>query len=87
MPKKAYLANHFNSHALKQKYLKSQDSVESRRWGVLWKVSLGWTIKKSALALGCEYSWQRPRPKHRACEEKSQQEFKENLPRKVKQLQ
>ena len=177
MPKKAYLANHFNSHELKQKYLKSQDSVESRRWGVLWKVSLGWTIKNSALALGidyqyakkivkrynelgaegvknqrkatrnhrrgkppllndqqlhslttalkespidagiwtgpkvarwieketqiekvgnqrgwdylkkCDYSWQRPRPKHRACDEKSQQEFKENLPIKVKQLQ
>lgn len=169
MPKKAYLANHFNSHALKQKYLKSQDSVESRRWGVLWKVSLGWTIKNSALALGidyqyakkivkrynelgaegvknqrkttrnhrrgkppllndqqlhslikalkespsdggiwtgpkvarwieketqvekvgnqrgwdylkkCGYSWQRPRPKHRACDEKSQQEYKRKL--------
>lgn len=177
MPKAAYLANHFNSNELKQKYLKSKDPVESRRWGLLWKISLGWTIKNSALALGidyqyakkilkrynetgsdgvknrrktplthrrgkpsllnhqqlekliqalkeppsdqgvwtgpkvarwiekethrekvsnqrgwdylkkCNYSWQRPRPKHRQGSGQLQQQFKENLPRLVKQLQ
>lgn len=177
MPRKAYLANHFNSHELKQRYLKSKDPVESRRWGLLWKVSLGWTIKNSALAIGinyqyakkivnrynelgaeavknqrktprnhrrgkppllndqqlqklmralrerpsdngiwtgpkvarwieketqiekvgsqrgwdylkkCNYSWQSPRPKHRQGDEQLQQQFKENLPLKIKELQ
>ncbi|MBD6615433.1 IS630 family transposase [Komarekiella sp. 'clone 1'] len=57
MPKKAYLANHFNSDELKQKYLKSQDAVESRRWHLLWKVSLNWSIKNSALAVGINYDY------------------------------
>lgn len=151
--------------------------MESRRWGLLWKISLGWTIKNSALALGidyqyakkilkrynetgsdgvknrrktplthrpckpsllnhqqlekltqalkeppsdqgvwtgpkvarwiekethrekvsnqrgwdylkkCNYSWQRPRPKHRQGSGQLQQQFKENLPQLVKQLQ
>ena len=46
MPKTAYLANHFSSGELKEKYLKSKDSVEARRWHLLWKISLGWTIKR-----------------------------------------
>jgi transposase len=57
MPKQAYLANHYSSDELKQKYIKSQDSVESRRWHLLWKVSLGWTIKNSALAVGINYDY------------------------------
>lgn len=57
MPKKAHLANHFNSQELKQKYLKSQDPIESRRWHLLWKVSLGWTIKNSALVVGVDYQY------------------------------
>ena len=57
MPKKAYLAPHFSSNELKQKYLKSQDSVESRRWHLLWKVSLGWTLKDSAVAVGINYDY------------------------------
>lgn len=57
MPKKAYLAPHLSSFELKKKYLKSQDSVESRRWHLLWKVSLGWTIKNSALAIGINYDY------------------------------
>jgi transposase len=151
--------------------------VELRRWGLLWKISLGWTIKNSSLALGidyqyakkivkrynesgeegvknqrktprthrrgkapllnqqqlekliqalkerpsdkgvwtgpkvarwieketlrekvsnqrgwdylkkCNYSWQRPRPKHRQGDQQLQQQFKQNLPLKVKQLQ
>ena len=49
MPKKAYLAKHFSSSELKEKYLKSTDPIESRRWHLLWKVSLGWTIKNRAV--------------------------------------
>lgn len=55
MPKKPYLAKHFSSSELKEKYLKSRDSVEARRWHLLWKISLGWTIKNSATAVGCSY--------------------------------
>ncbi len=57
MPKKAYLATHFSSNELKQKYRTSTDSVESRRWHLLWKVSLGWTIKNSAIAVGYSYPY------------------------------
>ena len=57
MPKKAYLASHFSSDELQQKYIKCQDRVESRRWHLLWKVSLGWTIKNSALAVGINYDY------------------------------
>lgn len=57
MPKKAYLANYYSSEELKYKYLKSQDAVESRRWHLLWKISLGWTIKNSAIAVGINYDY------------------------------
>ena len=57
MPKKAYLASHFSSNKLKQKYFTSQDFVKSRRWHLLWKVSLGWIIKNSALAVGINYDY------------------------------
>jgi len=57
MPKIAYLANFFSSEELKEKYLKSKDSVEVRRWHLLWKVSQGWTIKNSAIAVGCSYPY------------------------------
>ncbi|MCC0177630.1 helix-turn-helix domain-containing protein [Waterburya agarophytonicola K14] len=57
MPRKAYLANYYSSEELKHKYLKSQDSVESRRWHLLWKISLGWSIKNSAIAIGINYDY------------------------------
>ena len=57
MSLKASLANHFSCEQLKQKYFSSSDSVESRRWHLLWKVSCGWTIKNSALAVGISYSY------------------------------
>ena len=57
MPKKAYLAQHFSSFELKEKYLKSRDPVEIRRWHLLWKISLGWTIKNSAVAVGYSYPY------------------------------
>lgn len=57
MPKKAYLMNYYSSEELKGKYLKSQDAVESRRWHLLWKISLGQTIKNSAIAVGINYDY------------------------------
>jgi len=45
MPKKAKLLPHLSSSELKQKYKKTSDHVESRRWHLLWKVSMGWTLK------------------------------------------
>ena len=57
MPRKAYLAQHYSSNELKNKYLKSTDPVESRRWHLIWKISLGWTIKNSAIAVGINYDY------------------------------
>lgn len=57
MPKKVQLVNYYSSSELKQKYLKTQDAVESRRWHLLWKISLGWTIKNSAIAVGINYDY------------------------------
>lgn len=57
MSRKAYLAKYYSSDELKQRYIKSQESVEARRWHLLWKVSLGWTIKNSAIAVGINYDY------------------------------
>ncbi|NJL51489.1 MAG: helix-turn-helix domain-containing protein [Hydrococcus sp. SU_1_0] len=57
MPRKAFLVPHYSSKELKQKYLRSQNSVESRRWHLLWKISLGWSIKNSAIAIGINYDY------------------------------
>jgi len=57
MPKKAHLVNHFNANELREKYRRSQDPVEARRWNILWKVALGWTIKDSAIAVGLDYEY------------------------------
>ena len=57
MPKKAYLSAHFPPSELKHKYLTSKDPVEARRWGLIWKVAVGWTIKNSAIALGINYQY------------------------------
>lgn len=57
MPRKASLANYYSSEELKHKYRTSPDSVESRRWHLLWKISLGWSIKNSAIAIGINYDY------------------------------
>lgn len=59
MARKAKLANHLSVEELKDKYRKSRDGVESRRWHLLWKVSLGWTIENSAVAVGLSYRYAR----------------------------
>jgi hypothetical protein len=57
MPKKAYLAEHLSSEELKDRYRSSQDSVETRRWHLLRQISLGWTIKNAAVAVGLDYQY------------------------------
>nr|WP_293100542.1 hypothetical protein [Okeania sp. SIO2F4] len=51
MANKPYLANHYSCDELKKKYRSSKDSVEKRRWHLLWKISLGWSKKNSAIAV------------------------------------
>lgn len=59
MPKKVKLVNHLNCEELKEKYLKSLDPIESRRWHLLWKISQSWSIKNSAIAVGISYDYAR----------------------------
>jgi transposase len=57
MPKRAYIASHLTVEAIKEKYQKVQDPVESRRWHLLWKIANGWTIKNSAISVGINYEY------------------------------
>jgi transposase len=57
MTRTAKLANYFDSEQLYQKYRKSQNCVESKRWQLLWKISLGWNIKQSAMIVGIHYQY------------------------------
>ena len=59
MPKKVTLAPHLTLRQIQEHYHKSPDLVESRRWHLLWKVGLGWTIKNSAIAVGLSYEYAR----------------------------
>ena len=59
MSRKVTLAPHLTLRQIQEKYYNSQDRVESRRWHVLWKVGLGWTIKNSAIAVGLSYEYAR----------------------------
>jgi transposase len=55
--KNCLFSSHYSSDELKQKSIKSQDPVESRRWHLLWKISLKWSIKNSAIAIGMNYEY------------------------------
>ncbi|WP_026097581.1 helix-turn-helix domain-containing protein [Baaleninema simplex] len=57
MPRKVSLAPHFSAEELREKYKKSRDNVEARRWHLLWKVARGWTLKNSAIAVGLNYEY------------------------------
>ena len=57
MSRSAKLADYFNTEELYQKYRKSNNSVESKRWHLLWKISLGWNIKQSAIIVGIHYQY------------------------------
>jgi transposase len=57
MPRIAYLSKRYSSEELKNRYLTSRDPIEARRWHLVWKVSIGWTIKNSAIAVGLEYEY------------------------------
>lgn len=57
MPRKTYLVPHYSPSELKKRYLQNQEPIESRRWHLVWKVSLGWTIKNTATAVGISYDY------------------------------
>ena len=42
---------------MKDRYRASQDSVATRRWHWLGKISWGWTIKNAAVAVGLDYQY------------------------------
>ncbi|MCH2232478.1 MAG: IS630 family transposase [Crocinitomicaceae bacterium] len=57
MSKKAHLEPYLNRDELKTRYLSAKDLVESRRWHLLWLVSLDWSIKKAAEIIGYNYDY------------------------------
>ena len=57
MSKKAHLEPYLNRDELKTRYLSARDLVESRRWHLLWLVSLDWSIKKAAEIIGYNYDY------------------------------
>ena len=57
MSKKAHLESYLSSDELKTRYLSAKDLVESRRWHLLWLVSLDWSIKKAAQVMGYNYDY------------------------------
>jgi transposase len=57
MSRKAYLHPHLTSVELKTRYLRTKDRVESRRWHLLWLVSLNWTIQQASQAVGMNYDY------------------------------
>ena len=59
MPRTATIVPHLPVEELKDRYRKSRDPVETKRWHLLWKVASGWTIKNSAVAVGISYGYAR----------------------------
>lgn len=59
MARKVKLTDRLSPEELRDKYRKSQDLVEARRWHLLWKIALGGTVEKSALAVGLSYGYAR----------------------------
>ena len=57
MPRTAKLANYFNQKQLYENYRKSTNSVESKRWHLLGKISVGWNIKQSSIIVGIHYQY------------------------------
>jgi len=57
MPKSVTLAAHLSTEQLKHRYRKSSNSIELRRWHLLWKIAQGWTMKNSAVAVGISYEY------------------------------
>ena len=53
------LKNHLSSEELKARYQSSSDSVESRRWHLLWLVSQRWYLLDAAESVGVSYSYAR----------------------------
>src|ERR687886_756115 len=57
MVRKAYLYPYLTSAQLKRRYVCASDRVESRRWHLLWLVSLNWTIRQASQAVGLNYDY------------------------------
>ncbi|MCL2924609.1 MAG: helix-turn-helix domain-containing protein [Trichodesmium sp. MAG_R04] len=57
MKGRPYIADHLSILELKDRARKSQDTVEARKWQLLYKVSLGWSIKNSAIATSLSYKY------------------------------
>jgi hypothetical protein len=54
---KLYLHPYLTSAELKKRYICAKDGVESRRWHLLWLVSLDWTIRQASQAVGLNYDY------------------------------
>lgn len=57
MPKKAEIVEHHSVSELAERYRKSEDPVESRRWHLLWRIASGVTVQGSALIVGLNYQY------------------------------
>ena len=79
MVRKAYLHPYLTSAQLKRRYLCASDRVESRRWHLLWLVSLNWTIRQASQAVGLNYDYAKDIVKGY-----NQQEFKKNCQKQLK---
>ena len=57
MPKYASVVEHLSAEELKQLYMKASDSVESRRYHLIWLVQRGRTLKQAAEVVGLNYDY------------------------------
>jgi len=57
MPPKAHIEPHLTICELKNRYRKTQDPTESRRWHLLLLIARNWTIKYSAGIVGINYDY------------------------------
>lgn len=59
MPRKVHLMQHLSQQQLRQRYRQSRDLVESKRWHLLWLVSMYGSIKQAAAAAKLNYDYAR----------------------------
>ena len=57
MPRYATVADHLSEAELKQRYQKSTDPVESRRYHLMWLVKGGRSLKQAAEVVGLNYDY------------------------------
>jgi transposase len=59
MSRNAYLHHRLSSDQLRERFRNCRDSKESRRWQILWLVSLGHTLVEAASFAGFSYDYAR----------------------------